>query len=349
LSGQLFLVVILITGSAMVCSRAFMDPVDSSHPVKLKGHTQLVEAVAFSPDGKTLASCGWDNSVHLWDVTRLKNGTKAEPVVLPHGSVRYAVAFSPDGTLLAAAGQDSLTIWSCQSEHYRPVVEREGETYRCVAFSPDGGTLALGSDNGTVQLWDVSTGVERAVLRGHAEVVRSISFSPDGRRLVSSGQDRQIMLWDTVRGVSLRSLAFPGSYPVQFVAFSPDGREVAMGEVADSPQDVVLVDADTGAVRKRLTGHRQGLSALAFSPDGHTLASAGVDRCIMLWDLTQEQPQAEIRDGVGLVRSLSFSRDGAWLAFAGSDYTVKIWDLASRWSHEVGRAPLRTTEPRSAQ
>jgi WD40 repeat protein len=339
LAGRLLLLAILIAGSAMVFSGAFSDRADLTHPVILKGHSQLVEAVAFSPDGKSLASCGWDNSVQIWDVARLNGRSKAEPVILPHSSVRYAVAFSPDGTLLAAAGQDSLTIWTSASGQYAPLVEKEGETYRCVAFSPDGGTLALGSDDGKVQLWDVADRAVRAVLKAHVDVVRSIAFSPDGARLVSSGQDREIMLWDVIHGAAIRSLGYSGSNPVQVVAFAPDGRNIAVGEVTDRPQDVVLLDTETGAVRTRLKGHRHGVNALAFSPSGRMLATAGVDRCIKIWNLADGMEQISLKDGVGTVRSLSFSVDGAWLAFAGSDSTVKIWDLANQRSHLVGRPP----------
>jgi WD40 repeat protein len=339
-------VVILVAGSAMIFSGALSNQPDASHPVVLKGHSQLVEAVAFSPDGKSLASCGWDNSVHIWDVARLNDRATPEPVILPHASVRYAVAFSPDGTLLAAAGQDSLTIWSRASGRFLPAVEKEGGTYRCVSFSPDGGTLALGSDDGTVRLWDVATVAQRAVLRAHVGVVRSIAFSPDGSRLVSSGQDREIMLWDVTGGVPIRSLGYSGPNPVQIVAFAPDGRSIAVGEVTESPQDVVLLDTDTGAVRMRLRGHRHGVNALAFSPGGRILATAGVDRCIKLWNLADGMEQVSLKDGVGMVRSLSFSVNGSLLAFAGSDSTVKVWDLASQRAHLVGRAPLRAEPER---
>ena len=340
-AGELFLVAIVLASLVTIFSAVFSSKVEPSGRVALTGHTHLVEAVAFSPDGKTLASCGWDSSVRLWDMNRLKRGeTKGKPIVLPHDSVRFAVGFSPDGTLLGAAGERSFTVWSCALGHYEPKFEQEGETFRCLVFSPDGQTLALGSDDGSIQLRDSSTGRERATIKAHADVVRSLAFSPDGRLLVSSGQDGQIILWDAVRGTCVRPLSHPGYNPLHVVAFSPDGRSIAVGQLAASPEDLILLDPDTGRIHGRLPGRGLGINALVFSPDGRTLATAGADRCIKLWDLKEGKEHATLRDGVGWVKSLAFSADGAWLAFAGSDHAVRIWHLTQARSQVVGRAPL---------
>jgi WD40 repeat protein len=340
--GQCVLVVMLVAGSAMFYSEALSEQsVDNSESVAMRPQMQPVEGVAFSPDGKTLASCGWDNKVRLWDVSRLSKEPPSEPVVLPHDSMRYAVAFSADGTLLAAAGYKSLTIWTCTSGRYKPLLEEVNETSRCVAFSADGRTLAIGTDNGSIRLLDMPGGHERAVLRGHDGIVRSVAFSPDARRLVSTSEGRSIMLWDAKNGIAVGPLQLDraGYNMVLFAAFSADGRHVAVGEASSEAEDVTLLDSETGQVSNRLIGHDSGVQALAFSPDGRTLATAGQDRSIKLWDWAHANPPITLNDGVGLVKSLAFSHDGALLAFGGDDQALRVWDVAHRKSLVVGRFP----------
>ena len=179
-------------------------------------------------------------------------------------------------------------------------------------------------------------GRERTVLSGHADVVRSLAFSPDGSRLISTGQDQLVMLWDAIRGVAIRPLGEPGSNPVQFGALSPDGVTVALGESGGIPLGITLFDVETGVLRTRLTGHRAGINALAFSPDGRTLASAGIDNTIRLWDPATGKEKPYRCDDVGWVKSISFSPDGAWLAFVGNDSSVRVWDLKNQRTFRVG-------------
>jgi WD40 repeat protein len=192
-------------------------------------------------------------------------------------------------------------------------------------------------------LLDGETAEERAVLRGHADVVRSVAFSPDGDFLVSSAQDRDILLWDTIAGARLRSIGRPGSNPVQVVAYSPRGKHVAIGEVSGNPEAITLVDPATGEIVYRLAGHDSGINALAFSPDGQTLATAGGDRTIKFWNLNDGSERATLNEGVGCVRSISFSPDGNWLAYAGSDSTIKVWNLPRAQALLVGRCPLKAS------
>lgn len=343
--GEILLVGIVIFGFVMLTSAIFKEPGHKPEHFALTGHTQVVEAVAFSPDGRTLASCGWDNSVRLWDLDGIASGAPADdPIVLPHDSVRFAVAFSPDGSRLACGGHNSMTIWARSGRKYEPLVRKVGHTYRCLAFSPDGKTLAIGCDDGAVRLLSPDTADESAILRGHHDAVRSVAFSPDGTKLVSSGQDREILLWNATTGERIRSLGRPGTNPVQLVAFSPLGNDVAVGEISGSPQAIILVDPQTGDIRSRLAGHDSGVSALAFSPDGQTLATAGGDRTIKIWSTSDGQERGTLSEEVGCVRSLSFSPDGDWLAFAGNDLTIRVWHVThGQQTRLVGQCPLKAS------
>lgn len=192
----------------------------------LKGHTDAVLSVSFAPDGKQLVTGSSDGTLKLWNTV---TGQELKTLT-GHKSRVYAVAFSPDGKRLFSGGYDhTAKLWDAVSGQELLTLKGHRGLIRAVTISPDGKRLATGSADQTVKLWDVLTGQELFTLKGHTDTIFSLAFSPDGKRLVTGSLDQTIKLWDPSSGLEL--FTFKGykrgglSLPV---AFSPDGKELAM-------------------------------------------------------------------------------------------------------------------------
>ena len=257
----------------------------------LHGHTGVVSQLAFTPDGRRLASASrseragdtGDGTVRLWEV-----GRQAGASVL-HGHTSYIYP---------------------------------------VAYSPDGQWIASGSWDKTVRLWDAATGESCAVLP-HPDVVRVLHFSPDSSWLVSGcNQDESLHIWNVATARLEHKFKGPGRVDTQAIAVSPDGARIA---AADTDGSATILEAATGAevhsFRMALAGEKK---SLAYSPDGRLLAGTGGDSThIDIWDTRTLRPTARLTGHTGLVYSVAFSGDGLLMASASSDRTVRVWEVAA--------------------
>jgi serine/threonine protein kinase len=287
----------------------------------LSGQRDSVLSVAFSPNGRLLASGSSDSTINLWDVT---SGRSVRQLIGHKGQV-FGVAFSPNGRMLASASGDrTVKLWDVAGG--RELVTFAGHTDRVysVAYSPDGSTLASASKDQTIKLWEVAGGRELRTLAGHSGSVAAVAFSPDGQMLASGSEDGTIRLWDVASGRELRSMQAHSSL-IHAIAFSPDGRTLASG---GRDKTVGVWNVGDGRELRTLTGHTGFVEGLAFSPDGRVLATASEDTTVRLWDSWSGNELKRLTGNTGWVVAVAFSRDGRLLASGGGDKTIWIWRVA---------------------
>jgi WD40 repeat protein len=291
----------------------------------LRGAAGALNSLAVSPDGKTVVAGGVDKEVHPWD---LATG-EARPAWPGHAAQVCALAFSPDGRLLASADVDgAVRLWEAATGRLQDTLHDDAlRPASGLAFSPDGQLLAAGSDR-VLKLWDVVT---RKVVRSAETPAVFVAFSPDGRTLLTAalaylpGIPHKVRRWETAGGKELEGLKLRGEGEWLFACLSPDGRTIAGLGVHDTV--VRLYDAASGRPRFPAAGHTRMALAVAFSPDGKRLASAGDDRVVRVWDLAAGKEVLSLEGHVDSVRGVAFSPDGKLLATAGWDKTVRLWDV----------------------
>ncbi|MGH3829849.1 MAG: TIR domain-containing protein [Pseudonocardiaceae bacterium] len=328
----------------------------------LAGHTDSVSSVAFAPDGHTLATGSSDKTVILWDVRDPTRPRRLGHPLTGHTDSVLSVAFTLDGHTLATGSSDKTVIlWDvhdpARPRRLGPPLTDTGSV-SSVAFAPDGRTLAAAGDG--TSLWDVSDPARPSrlgqPLTGFGPVL-SVTFSPDGRTLAVTGFDNSaasaidinaVILWDVRDPARPSRLGQPltgQTGPVESVAFSPDGRTLAIG---NDDNTVMLWDVHDPTRPSRLglplTGHNDWVSSVAFTSDGRTLASGSKDNTVILWDVHDPARPSRLgqplTDHTSPVLSVAFAPDGRTLATGSLDGTATLWNvggpaLSGRLSHRL--------------
>jgi WD40 repeat protein len=271
--------------------------------------------MAFTPDGKILASGGWDHTVRLWDVAAGKELHRLEG----HKAVVFSVATSPDGKTLASGGWDfNIRLWDVASGKETAVLKGHNRRVESLAFSPDGKTLASGADDNTARLWDVATGTEPRTLKGHAKAVCWVAFSPDGKTLASGSQDSVIHLWEVGTGQERQR---PDGCEGQGPTFSPSGDTL----ISITGDNVVRFwDLAAGKQRRIFPGDEDSIEVFAVSPDGKLLA-AGSRATIRLWEIATGKECLRFK-APSPVWVLRWSPNGRILASAHENTAILLWD-----------------------
>jgi WD40 repeat protein/tRNA A-37 threonylcarbamoyl transferase component Bud32 len=303
----------------------------------LRGHSEVVWQPVFSPDGKTLYTASNDGTVIAWDVTQRRRFgrrfTFARGGAPQEALDGYPARFSPDGRLIAVglrAKGIQLRDANSLSPVGAPLVPTAGEV-AALAFSRDGRTLAAVTQNGMATVWDTrSRSLRRGPFRVDRTSANGVSISADGTMIATAGADGA-ELWDLATGDSLGHIgdySAPGD-----IAFAPTGSLVAFvrdGYLAGGGGDIEVWDATRRIRITKILVEAVGAFgwAIAFSPDGRTIATGGLDRLVHLWDARTGKLLRELEQNVGTaVLSLAFSPDGGILAMSGSEAFASLWDV----------------------
>ena len=340
-------------------------PVSAPETVFNTGHSREVSSVAYSPDGKYLASGAEDNTIKIWETT----SGKCLKTLEGHKQYVSAVSYSPDGQYLASGSFDrTIKIWdvvsgTClktfesgntspvNSVSYSPdgkyIVscdriqiwevasgkclkdlenQQDGNVY-FVNYSPDGRYFASCSSSNTIQIWETASGKCLKTLEGHGSWVFSVSYSPDGKYLASGSEDNTIRIWDAASGKCLKTLEGHRDR-VSSVSYNSDGKYLVSGGGWDD-KTVKIWDAASGKCLKTLEGHGNGVSSVSYSPDGKYLASGSLDKTIKIWELTSGKCLRTFERYASPVVSVDWRGDGRYLASGSEDGIVKISDTAN--------------------
>jgi WD40 repeat protein/beta-lactamase regulating signal transducer with metallopeptidase domain len=298
----------------------------------LTGHTEVVNAVCFAPDGKTIATAGSDNRGIVWSAV----DGKQLHVLDGHWKWVMAVCFSPDGKTIATGGYDkTVRLWDAANGAPKGTWVGYSGGVRAICYSPDGKTIAIGGAECEIQLLDVARNVVVHTLQGHRAAVRVVCFSPDGSRLASGSEDRTVRLWDTEG----KAVGGPVTLPdyATALAFSRRGLALFAGTFGGH---LLGVNPATGQLRGYIgvelgrpagtPAHADAITSISVPPEGAALFTVSQDRVALAWPAAGplHAPRQVFR-GARPMTAVALSPDGKTLATAGQDGVIRLWDASA--------------------
>jgi WD40 repeat protein/serine/threonine protein kinase len=291
-----------------------------SWTIETRGSRSMITSVAYSADGRHLATTGTDGTIRVYETD---SGRLVRALVTP-GAACSVVAWSPDGKTLAIGCNDkAVQLWDVASGRLLRTMREHTSYVTAVSWSPDGTMLASGSHDNTVRLWNVADGKLRDTLQLHMARVNALAWSPDGKTVASGSDDKTVRLWNAETGDHLLALGRDGA--VRALAWSPDGTRIVSG---DDTKVLWFCDAESGQSTVRQDAG-QPVKALAWMPGGNTVCVALADGAARIMEVESGRILRGVQGQIGEGAEAACSPDGRTVAFGRNDGALHVWEIRS--------------------